>query len=185
MKKYLLSLAVMAMGATLLTSCLGDDPKGDTSTEYIYTRGVYVINNGSAYQSIDGSLSYIDYSTGTPIAQQNVYKKANGTSLGGTPNDVAAYGQKVYIAGFDENILFVLDARTQKEIAKLNTIDLLGGTDGKGPRHIVAYGGKVYFTTYGEGENGYVAAIDTTSFNLKAKYQVGPYPEGMAFGMTT
>ena len=28
MKKYLLSFAVMVMGTTLLTGCLGDDSKG-------------------------------------------------------------------------------------------------------------------------------------------------------------
>ena len=36
-------------------------------------------------------------------------------------------------------------------------------------------GGKVYFTTYG----GYVAAVDTTSFSLQKKWQVGSYPEGL------
>ena len=62
MKKYLLSLAVMAMGATLLTGCLGDDSKGggDTPTEILVTKGAFVINNGNYYQAIDGSLTYFD-----------------------------------------------------------------------------------------------------------------------------
>ena len=66
MKKYLLSLAVMAMGSTLLTSCLGDDSKGgDTPTEIVVTKGAFIINNGNSYQSIDGSLTYLDFSTNT------------------------------------------------------------------------------------------------------------------------
>ena len=182
MKKYLLSLAVMAMGSTLLTSCLGDDSNNSTPVDVVVTKGVLVINNGSFYQGIDGSLTYVDYSTMTPTAQQNVYQKVNGASLGGTPNDVMSYGQKIYIVGSDENTIFVLDARTFKEITKVSTIDLLGGVDGKSPRHIVAYGDKVYFTTYGDGEKGYVAALDTISFDLKAKIQVGSYPEGLTFG---
>ena len=178
MKKYLLSLAVMAMGATLLTGCLGDDSKGggDTPTEILVTKGAFVINNGNYYQAIDGSLTYFDATTGA--AEQNVYKKVNGKSLGGTPNDVLVYGQKVYIVGSDENTIFVLDVRNFKELAEVSTTELLGDAEGLNPRRIAAYEDKVYFTTYG----GYVAAIDTISISLKAKYQVGSYPEGLALG---
>ena len=136
MKKYLLSLAVMAMGSTLLTGCLGDDSKSsDIPAEVPVTKGVFIINNGSASNSIDGSLTYINYATMTPSAQQNVYQMVNGESLGGTANDVLVYGQKVYIVGFDENIIFVLDARNSKELKKVSTIDLLGEADGKGGSH--------------------------------------------------
>ena len=177
MKKYLLSLAVMAMGSTLLTSCLGDDSKGgDTPTEIVVTKGAFIINNGNSYQSIDGSLTYLDFSTNT--SQQDVYKKTNGESLGGTPNDVMVYGQKVYIVGSDENTIFVIDAKTMKTLKKVSTTDLLGDVEGNTPRRIAAYKDYVYFTTYG----GYVAAIDTISFSLKAKYKVGSYPEGLALG---
>ena len=183
MKKYLLSLAVMAMGSTLLTGCLGDDSNNNTPAEVPVTKGVFIINNGSASNSIDGSLTYINYATMTPSAQQNVYQMVNGESLGGTANDVLVYGQKVYIIGFDENIIFVLDARNSKELKKISTIDLLGEADGKGPRRLAAFDGKVYFTTYGNGDKGSVAAIDTTSFALQKQYQVGSYPEGLAFGI--
>ena len=183
MKKYLLSFAVMAMGATLLTGCLGDDSNGNVPTEIPVTKGVFIINNGNASQDIDGSLTYINYATMTPSAQQNVYQMVNGESLGGTPNDVVVYGQKVYIAGFDENTIFVLDVRNSKELKKVSTTDLLGEGEGKGPRRIAAFDGKVYFTTYGDGDKGSVAAIDTTNFALQKKYQVGSYPEGLAFGI--
>ena len=189
MKKFLLSLAVMTMGTTLLTGCLGDDSSDNTPTEYFLTKGVFIINNGSSYNSIDGSLTYIDYATMTPSARQNVYQMVNGKSLGGTPNDVLVYGQKVYIAGSDENTIFVLDARNSKELKKVSTTDLLGEADGKNPRRLAAYNGKVYFTTYGTGNKGYVAAIDTTKFDrndpitFDAKYQVGSHPEGLAFGI--
>ena len=183
MKKYLLSLAVMVMCATLLTGCLGDDSNGNMPTEIPVTKGVFIINNGSSYQSIDGSLTYINYATMTPSAQQNVYQMVNGESLGGTPNDVLVYGQKVYIAGSDENTIFVLDARNSKELKKVSTTVLLGEAEGKTPRRLAAFDGKVYFTTYGDGDKGSVAAIDTTSFALQKQYQVGSHPEGLAFGI--
>ncbi len=183
MKKYLLSLAVMAMGSTLLTGCLGDDSNSNTPTEIPVTKGVFIINNGSSYQSIDGSLTYINYATMTPSAQQNVYQMVNGESLGGTPNDVLVYGQKVYIVGSDENTIFVLDARNSKELKKVSTTSLLGEAEGRTPRRLAAFDGKVYFTTYGDGDKGSVAAIDTTSFALQKQYQVGSHPEGLAFGI--
>ena len=189
MKKYLLSLALMAMGSTLLTGCLGDDSNNNTPAEVPVTKGVFIINNGSFYNSIDGSLTYINYATMTPSAQQNVYQMVNGESLGGTPNDVLVYGQKVYIVGSDENTIFVLDAKNSRELKKVSTTALLGDAEGRTPRRIAAFEGKVYFTTYGDGDKGYVAAIDTTKFDrndpitFDAKYQVGSHPEGLAFGI--
>ena len=179
MRKYLLSVAVMVMGTTLLTGCLGDDSKSNTPAEITVTKGVFVINNGNVGKAIDGSLSYIDYTTGKATA--NIYKEVNGKSLGGTPNDVVVYGQKVYIAGSDENTIFVLDARNCKELKQVSTTALLGDAEGKSPRRIATYGDKIYFTTYG----GYVAAIDTINFTLQQQYQVGSYPEGLAFGSTS
>lgn len=180
MKKFLLSVAVMAMGANLLTGC-SDDNLDDNSIENIpgeipVTNGVFVINNGSAYQSIDGSLTYLDQRTASP-AEQDIYRKVNGKLLGGTPNDVIVYGEKLYIAGADENVIFVLNVKNCKELKQVSTTDLLGDGEGRTPRRIAVYDGKVYFTTYG----GYVAAIDTTDFKLQERYQVGTAPEGLAF----
>ena len=178
MKKYLLSLAVMAMGAGFLTGCQTDNldnPVNPIVGEIVVTKGVFVVNNGSSYQAIDGSLTYIDNTTGK--VETDVYKRVNGKSLGGTPNDVIVYGQKVYVVGSDENMIFVLDTRNCKELKQVSTTELLGDAEGMNPRRIAAYDGKVYFTTYG----GYVAAIDTINFTLQQQYQVGSYPEGLAF----
>ena len=173
MKKYLLSIAVMVMGANLLTGCSENDSEDNIPAMVTITKGVFVVNNGSSYQSIDGSLTYLDYTSST--VNQDICKLTNGKSLGGTPNDVIVYGQKVYVAGSDEHTIFVLDVRNGKELKLVRTTDLLGVEEGKTPRRIVAYGDKVYFTTYG----GYVAAIDTIDFNLQSKYQVGSAPEGL------
>ena len=52
--------------------------------------------------------------------------------------------------------------KTKQSIKQIKTTELLGNAEGAEPRHIIAGGGNVYFTTYG----GYVAAVDTTSFAL-------------------
>lgn len=181
MKKCLLSFAVM-MGATLFTGCLSDNDNNNNRTvDYVVTKGALVINNGNAYNGIDGSLTFIDFSTDPANVQQDVYKRVNGASLGGTPNDVYVYGDKIYITGSDENVVFVLNKNNFKQIKKISTVADMGEAEGVTPRHLKAYDGKVYVTTYG----GYVGVIDTLSLNVTNMYKVGSAPEGMAFGGTS
>lgn len=88
---------------------------------------------------------------------------------------VSVYGNKIYLAVDKENTIEVIDKKTKQSIKQIKTTELLGNAEGAEPRHIIAGGGNVYFTTYG----GYVAAVDTTSFALQKKWQVGSYPEGL------
>ena len=175
MKKYLLGLAVLLMGTAVMTSC---DPAEDYPETYLqaYSTGAYVVNSGNMYSNIESSLTAIDYASST--ATQNVFKAANGRSLGNTANDGIVYGNKIYLAVDQSNTIEVIDKKTKQSIKQIKTTDLLGKAEGADPRHIIADGGKVYFTTYG----GYVAAVDTTSFALQKKWQVGSSPEGLVFG---
>ena len=172
MKKYLLGLAVLLMGTAVMTSC-SDDNDGPETYLQEYSTGAYVVNSGNMYSKIESSLTAIDYASST--ATQNVFKAANGRSLGDTANDGIVYGNKIYLAVDQSNTVEVIDKKTKKSIKQINTTELLGNAEGVEPRHISADGGKVYFTTYG----GYVAAVDTTSFALQKKWQVGSYPEGL------
>lgn len=175
MKKYLLGLAVLLMGTAVMTSC---DPARDYPETYlkVYSTGAYVVNSGNMYNKIESSLTAIDYASST--ATQNVFKTANGRTLGNTANDGIVYGNKIYLAVDQSNTIEVIDKKTKQSIKQIKTTDLLGKAEGAEPRHIIADGGKVYFTTFG----GYVAAVDTTSFALQKKWQVGSYPEGLVIG---
>ena len=175
MKKYLLGLAVLLMGTAVMTSC-SDDNDGPETYLQVYSTGAYVVNSGNMYNKIESSLTAIDYASST--ATQNVFKAANGRSLGNTANDGIVYGNKIYLAVDQSNTIEVIDKKTKQSIKQIKTTDLLGNAEGVEPRHIIADGGKVYFTTYG----GYVAAVDTTSFALQKKWQVGNYPEGLVIG---
>lgn len=175
MKKYLLGLAVLLMGTAVMTSC---DPAKDYPETYlqVYSTGAYVVNSGNMYNKIESSLTAIDYASST--ATQNVFKTANGRTLGNTANDGIVYGNKIYLAVDQSNTIEVIDKNTKKSIKQIKTTELLGNAEGAEPRHIIAGGGNVYFTTYG----GYVATVDTTSFALQKKWQVGSYPEGLVIG---
>ena len=175
MKKYLLGLAVLLMGTAVMTSC-SDDNDGPETYLQEYSTGAYVVNSGNMGTKIESSLTAIDYASST--ATQNVFKAANGRSLGNTANDGIVYGNKIYLAVDQSNTIEVIDKTTKKSIKQIKTTDLLGNAEGAEPRHIIADGGKVYFTTYG----GYVAAVDTTDFALQKKWQVGSYPEGLVIG---
>lgn len=175
MKKILFNLIVMALGTTLLTGCLSDD-KTDQPAEHVVTNGALIINNGNSANGIDGTLTFLDYEKGE--ARQSVFKNANGISLGGTPNFVMCYGSKVYVAGSDENAVFVLDKKTFKLIERISTTDEMGEAEGVMPRSLTAYDNHVYVSTYG----GYVGVIDTLDLSVRNMYKVGSYPEGMAIG---
>ena len=163
------------MGTAVMTSC-SDDNDGPETYLQVYSTGAYVVNSGNMYNKIESSLTAIDYASST--ATQNVFKAANGRSLGNTANDGIVYGNKIYLAVDQSNTIEVIDKKTKQSIKQIKTTELLGNAEGAEPRHIIADGGKVYFTTYG----GYVAAVDTTSFALQKKWQVGSYPEGLVFG---
>ena len=175
MKKYLLGLAVLLMGTAVMTSC-SDDNDGPETYLQEYSTGAYVVNSGNMRNKIESSLTAIDYASST--ATQNVFKAANGRTLGNTANDGIVYGNKIYLAVDQSNTIEVIDKKTKQSIKQIKTTDLLGKAEGADPRHIIADGGKVYFTTYG----GYVAAVDTTDFALQKKWQVGNYPEGLVIG---
>lgn len=176
MKKYLLGLAVLLMGTAVMTSCSDDN---DGPYLPVYSTGAYVVNSGNMDSKIESSLTAIDYDSST--ATQNVFKTANGRTLGNTANDGIVYGNKIYLAVDQSNTIEVIDKKTKQSIKQIKTTELLGNAEGAHPRHIIAGGGNVYFTTYG----GYVAAVDTTSFALQKKWQVGNYPEGLVFGNDT
>lgn len=175
MKKYLLGLAVLLMGTAVMTSC---DPAEDYPETYlqVYSTGAYVVNSGNMYSNIESSLTAIDYASST--ATQKVFKAANGRPLGDTANDGIVYGNKIYLAVDQSNTIEVIDKKTKQSIKQIETTKLLGNAEGVHPRHIIAGGGYVFFTTYG----GYVAAVDTTGFALQRKWQVGSYPEGLVIG---
>lgn len=172
MKKYLSVWAALLMGAAMMTSCSNDD--NDAPVIEYYSNGAYVVNSGNQRSNIDGSVTFINYSTNA--ASQKMFYNANGRNLGGTVNDGLVYGSKVYIVSTAENTVEVVDKKTFRSIKQIKMTDLLGDAEGKSPRHIVSGMGCVFVSTYG----GYVAAIDTASYTLTKKYQVGSYPEGMA-----
>ena len=142
------------MGTVLLTGCLKSESNDNQQQEYVVTKGAYVVNAGDPANGKDGSLTYIDFSTGNAI--NNVYP------IGSNPSDVMVYGNKVYVVGCGTNTIYVLDKNTRTLLDKINTVDEMGEDAGFEPRYATAYGSNAYVSTHG----GYVAVIDTTSLTI-------------------
>ncbi len=166
MKKYLLSLAVLLGACLLLNSCGENTDEPKQPEEYTVTSGAYVLNEGNYYSQINGSLSYINYSTNT--ITNGLFQAKNNRSLGGTPNSMILVGDEGYIACTDENRVEVIDANL-KSVASVTVTQ---------PREMATDGSNVYVTSY----DGTVSQISCTSHSVVAKSdKIGACLEGIAY----
>lgn len=155
------------------TSCNDDNDLPPVIEMTEVSDGVVVINQGSYYANIPGTLTYVDFATNT--ASQKAFSAANdGSVLGDTPQDAIVYGQKMYIAVYESNLIRVVDRKTLSLIRDIKPDG--SATPGMQPRYFAADGEKVYVTMY----NGYVSRIDTTQLAIDACVKVGPNPDGIA-----
>lgn len=149
-----------------LVSCSKDDDNNPEQPEVKVTTGLYIINEGNYYSQIDGSLSYLDFTTSS--IGNGLFKAKNGRSLGGTPNSGVLCNGKLYISTTDDNRVEVLDAKT-----------LIAGTPISitSPRAMTACDGYVFVTSY----TGKVSKIDTSTDQIIATSEtIGSCLEGIA-----
>ena len=155
----------IALCALCFTACSDDDDNSEKRIEGEYY-GAFVLNQGNMRNNIPGSLTNIDYETGT--AYQNVYREVNGRVLGDTPQDAIIYGDRMYIAVYQSNVIEVVNKKTLKSE---KTITL--NSTGTQPRDLAAKGDYVYISMY----DGYVSRLDTKTLTIDKTVKVGPNPE--------
>ena len=91
-------MAVLLAGTMAFTSCDDDDDNGITDPVLtVDVDGVYVINEGSYYSQINGSLDFLNFDkeANAFTMSRNIFDAANGRSLGGTPNNGLMYADSV------------------------------------------------------------------------------------------
>lgn len=164
-------VAVCAFVVGSFASCGNDieTPDGSDNPEEQPTEvsGFYILNRGSNLEN-NSAIHFYDYSTNQ--LSDDIYKKANNSSLGESAQQMLVYGSKIYVAVTFSNRLSVLDMNGKL----LKTIEPKEGENTMSPRCLAAGGGKVYMTYY----NGHaVASLDTTSLEIEKKIAVGRYPE--------
>ena len=152
-----------------LVSCSLDDANSNNNTEptVIETSlGMFIVNEGNYYNGINGSLSYLGYSTET--VTDSVFMKANGYSLGATPNDIIIFDDRVFIPVTDDNIVWELDARSMRVVGKFTI---------PSPRKLVGAGENIYVTSY----NGKVYCISIYSETVTESAVVGGCLEDITY----
>lgn len=164
-KKYLLSLAVLLSGSSLLlTSCSEDDQNISRSVvDYTSNSKVYVLNQGSWG---GGNSSLTSYDIDSKTTNEDEFSSVNGRNLGELAQDMGLYGSKLWITVSGENTLEIVNAATCVSVKQLSLPQ---------PRHIAFEGGYAYVTLY----TGYMARIDTATFEVTT-VATGLNPEGIA-----
>ncbi|MBR1712464.1 MAG: hypothetical protein IJ722_03585 [Alloprevotella sp.] len=163
MLKHIRIAALALLGATAFTSCLKDeDPEPIIQDADLHPEtGAILVNQGSMYSGIDGTLSLLDLTTGE--LTNGIFRTTNGQSLGDSPQNAFAYGSKVYVSVFGSNLVWVLDRQTLQIVKKVET---------NSPEWVAAANGAIYVAN----NDGYVSKIDTTALTITDRLAVGPNP---------
>lgn len=164
--KKLFALGLGLVTALVFAGCSDKEPDNHYADALLSGHGAFVINEGSKFSNINGSLDWLQIDQYTQI--RNVFKSVNNISLGGTPNDGVVSGDKLFVASADENKLWVINAYTGKLISDLTI---------SSPRHLAADAANVYVSSY----DGKVYAVSLKTLEIVATSQkVGQHLEGVA-----
>lgn len=141
----------------------GDIMETGTSELYILSEGLFNLNNSSLtrYSFKKGKLT------------KNYFKEQNKRGLGDTANDIALYGNKLYIVVNVSSTIEVIDFATGVSLKQIPMVTENGSS--RQPRHIAFHENKAYVCSF----DGTVARIDTTSLQLEATVKAGRNPENI------
>ncbi len=166
MKKFFSKMVLLMTGVVMLTACNDDDDNGQPYSYVIANHGVFVVNEGSYFSQINGSMDFLDFTTWE--MHRNIFAGANGRSLGGTPNNAIVNNGRMFIAVHDENRVECILCPTQRT---LGTIPVMA------PRELATDGRYVYVSSY----TGKVTKIDAWTLTVVAESEVvGSNLEGIA-----
>ncbi|WP_294535528.1 YncE family protein [uncultured Bacteroides sp.] len=134
-----------------------------TAEIYILSEGLFNLNNSSLTR----------YSFRTHQLKTNYFSNINKRGLGDTANDIALYGNKLYIVVNVSSTLEVVDFTTGQSIKQIPMRTENGSS--RQPRHIAFHKDKAYVCSF----DGTVARIDTTSLEIEATVKAGRNPESL------
>ena len=132
-------------------------------------QGIYIFNSGNEGKSINGSLSFINFSQKT--VTNGVFAAKNGRSLGMTVQNGAIWGNKMYIAVYGSNTVEVVDKVTAQSIKQISL-----AADNGLPRFVLADNN---FGVFVSTQTGYVTRINPETDAVDKTIAVGPNPEEM------
>ena len=138
--------------------------------------GFYLLNEGNM-GSNKSTLDYFDYTTGN--YHRNIYGYANPNvpmELGDVGNDLKIYGGKLYAVINCSNKIEVMDKFTAKRVGKIEIPNCRYINFYEGYAYVTSYAGPVEINQNYE-QIGYVAKIDTATFEIIDRCLVGFQPD--------
>ncbi len=124
----------------------------------------YVINQGSYYDGIDGSISAVDTETGAVVS--DAFMAQNGVSIGGSPQAGCAYDGTFYVPAFESNRVWALNAQSlQVEGVVTTTL----------PTAVLALQDYLLVTN----NDGHLSVYNRSDLSLVKQLEVGPNPCNM------
>jgi hypothetical protein len=171
------------VSAMLLCSCITDPVKPLSvqvvEPEITAIKGLYILNEGTLGGN-NASIDYLNYRTG--YYQTDFYISANPDAvmdLGDVGTDLKIYGSKLYAVLNSSNKIEVMHAADAKRITQINIPNV---------RYIAFDGKYMYATSYAgpvdldsnHAQRGYVAKIDTATFQIIDTVVTGYQPEEIA-----
>jgi len=131
--------------------------------------GLLTLNEG-LFQQNNSTLTWYDLHTHRTHYQ--VFEAKTGLGLGDTGNDLAVYGDKIYIVVNNSHILHVLNRKSGELIKHLS---LTNNNSGSSPRQIRFFGEHAYISAF----DGSVFKIDTTTISIQQIALAGTNPDGL------
>ncbi|MDE6822743.1 MAG: YncE family protein [Bacteroides acidifaciens] len=141
----------------------GDPTETDTAELYALCEGLFNQNNSSLMR----------FSFGNQRMVRNYFNTINHRGLGDTANDLAIYGNKIYVIVNVSSTVEVIDFRTGNSLKQIQMLTENGSS--REPRYIAFHKEKAYVCSY----DGTVTRIDTTSLAIDGVTSVGRNPDGI------
>jgi DNA-binding beta-propeller fold protein YncE len=153
-----------------------DTTATDTTVQAPKLIGFYLLNEGNM-GSNKSTLDYMDLTTGE--YHRNIFADANPTvpkEMGDVGNDIGIYGSKLYAVINCSNKVEVMDKFTVKRLGQIDIPNCRYIKFHEGYAYVTSYAGPVEINPDYE-QIGYVAKVDTATFQVLATCLVGFQPD--------
>ena len=154
------------LGVIFLTACKPPHLVEDEIPEDISS--AFLVLNEGLFQHNNSSITWFHWHSHQNTSE--LFEKKNFIGMGDTGNDLGIYGEKIYVLMNNSHILHVLDRKTGKLIEQVHFAE---NGIGASPRRLAFHQGKVFVTAF----NGYVYKLDTSSWHIEDKIQLGANPD--------
>lgn len=170
--KYLI-LLIFGLSFYACDDITDKEPGGEEtggSTEETGTAEIYVLSEG-LFNMNNSTLAY--YSLKNGEKDEDYFRNTNRRGLGDTGNDMALYGNKLYIVVNVSSQIEVIDFPTGASLKQIPMMDKENIP--REPRYIAFHKDKAYVCSF----DGTVARIDTASLEIDGYATAGRNPDGI------